>query len=128
MLTTLNFQIVVPTATHFFERLQRVNRCDDVHREVAAYLIELGILDMQMIRYSPSHIVSAALLLSNELLGKRPLWPQLMVQHSHHTEQGLRACADEFRELLEAAPKNQLQAVRKKFSLPQRHAVGRMTF
>jgi cyclin B len=128
MLTTLNFQIVVPTATHFLERLQRVNRCDDAHREIAAYLIELGLLDMRMLRYSPSHIVSAALLLSNELLGKRPLWPPLMVQHSHHSEQALRACADEYRELLEAAPKNQLQAVRKKFSLPQRHGVARMTF
>jgi len=131
VLTALNFQIVVPTPTHFFDCLQKVNRCDDVHREMAAYLIELALLDMRMLHYSPSHLVSASLLLSNELLGKGrsgPLWPQLMVQHSHHSEQSLRACADEFRELLDGAAKSQLQAVRKKFSLPQRHAVGKMTF
>jgi len=128
MLTTLNFQIVIPTATHFFDKLQKVNRCDEVHRELAAYLIELGLLDMRMLRYAPSHVVSAALLLSNELLLKRPAWPQPMVQHSRHSEQALRVCTEEFRELFEAAPKAQLQAVRKKFSLPQRHAVAKMTF
>jgi len=128
MLTALNFQIVVPTATHFFERMQKANHCDDAHRELAEYLIELGLLDMRMLHYKPSHMVSAAVLLSNELLGKRPVWPQLMVQHSQYSEQVLRGCAEEYRELLEAAPKNQLQAVRKKFSVAQRQGVSRMTF
>jgi len=128
MLTALSFKIVVPTAAHFFERLQRANRCDEVHREVAEYLVELGLLDLRMLRYPPSHAVSAALLLSNELLGRRPAWPQHMVQHSRHTEQALRGCIEEFRELLDAAPKGQLQAVWKKFSLPQRHNVARMSF
>ena len=31
MLTTLNFQIAVPTASHFFALLEKVNNCDDVH-------------------------------------------------------------------------------------------------
>jgi len=130
MLTTLSFKIVVPTAAHFLDRLQRVNRCDEVHREVAEYLLELGLLDMQMLRFPPSHITSAALLLSNELMGRRgaEMWPQHMVQHSRHTEQVLRVCAEEYRELLNAAPKAQLQAVTKKFSMPQRQKVARMNF
>lgn len=128
MLTALNFKIVVPTAAHFFERLQKSNHCDDTHREVAEYIIELGLLDIRMLRYPPSHLVSAALMLSNELLGKRPTWPQSMVQQSQLIEPTLRACADEYRELLDAAPKSQLQAVRKKFSQAERHNVARMTF
>jgi len=128
MLTTLSFQIVIPTAAHFFERLQKANQCDEVHREIAEYLLELGLLDMRMLRYPPSHAVSAALLLSNELQGRRVVWPQNMVQYSRHTEQALRGCAEEYRELLEASPKAQLQAVQKKFSLPQRHSVARMNF
>lgn len=128
MLTTLNFKIVVPTVAPFLEQLQKVNRCDDVHRELAGYLIELGLLEIRMLRFPPSQVVSAALLLSNELLSKRPVWPQTMVHHSRHSEQVLRPCCDELRELFEAAPKAQLQAVKKKFSLPQRHGVAKMTF
>jgi cyclin B len=128
MLTTLNFRIVAPLATVFFEKLQRANRCDQVHTQLAEYLVELGLLDLRMLSHTPSHIVSAALLLSNELLGKRPLWPATMVQQSRQTEQALHGCVEELRELLEAAPKGNLQAVRKKFAMPQHHGVARMSF
>lgn len=128
MLTALNFQIVVPTMALFFEQLQKVNRCDETHRQVTEYILELGLLDMRMLRYTASHAVSAALLLSNELMGRRPVWPQHMVKHSRQTEQALRACMEEYREMLDGSPKAQLQAVRKKFSMPQRQGVARMNF
>lgn len=131
MLTALSFQIMVPTAAHFFESLQKANGCNTVHREVAQYLLELSFLDVGMLKYSPSHTVAAALMLSNELLKRKPAWPAAMVQQSHHTEQSLRNCADHLRQLLEgdhAGAGGQLQAVNKKFSVAQRHAVAKMKF
>lgn len=128
MLTTINFQVVVPTASHFMDRLQNINRCDVAHREVAQYLVELALLHLPMIRHTPSRIVSAALLLSNELMGRASAWPPVMEQHSRHTEQQLRECANEFRVLLENAPGHWLQAVQKKYSLPQHQSVARMAF
>jgi cyclin B len=126
MLTTLKFKIVVPTAAHFFEQLHRANNCDFVHRELAEYILELGLLDIRMLFYSPSHMVSAALLLSNEILGERPFWPDAIASQSRHTEEQLRGCVLELRRILEGARNNQLQAVRKKFLLPQHHAVAEM--
>lgn len=131
MLSTLNFQVMVPTAAHFFEGLQKVNGCSSTHREVAQYLLELGLLDIRMLQYRPSHVVSAALLLSNELMGRSVLWPTIMVQHSHHAEVALRGCAEELRQLHEAdkaGAGGQLQAVHKKFSHPQHHSVATMSF
>jgi len=125
MLQKLGFEIVAPTAAHFFEHLHRVNSCDDRHRELAQYLLELALLDLAMIRHTPSFIVAAALLLSNELLGRRPAWPGPMVAHSRHTEQTLRGCTEELRALLEAAPASSLQAVRKKFSHERHLGVAR---
>jgi len=129
MLSTLDFQIVVPTAAHFMDRMQRLNGCDSVQREIAQYLIELALLDLRMIRHTPSHLCSAALMLSNELYGGRTrAWPELMVQHARHTEVQLRPCSEELRALLDGAPGHWLQAVRKKFLLPPHHAVAKMTF
>jgi len=135
MLTTLSFQIVVPTAAHFFDVLEKANACDAVHCETARYLLELGLLDIRMLQYTPSQIVAAALLLSNELLKRSPKWPETMVQQSRQTEQTLRTCADELRQLLEAdrtgavqPAGGQLQAVHKKFSVAQRHGVSKMKF
>jgi len=131
MLSTLSFQIVVPTAAHFFPFLEKANGCDSVHRETAQYLLELGLLDIRMLKYKPSLVVSAALLLSNELFRRSCLWPARMVQESHHTEEALGSCVEELRQLLQAdraGAGGQLQAVHKKFAVPQRHGVSEMTF
>jgi cyclin B len=126
MLQTLDFKIVVPTAAHFFEWLKRSNNSDDFQSELAEYLIELGLLDMRMLFYPPSHIVSAAFVLSNELLHKRPLGPQFAEGSTYYTEHQLRLCVNDLRELLEAAPNNRQQAVRKKFLLPKYHEVAKI--
>jgi len=129
MLTTLSFQIAVPTVAHFFPFLEKANGCNPVHRELAQYIIELGVLDIRMLQYSPSHMVSSALLLSNEILGRCPAWPQLMVHQSHYTEGKLRSCADLMRQLFDAdraGAGGQLQAVHKKFSVKERHSVATM--
>jgi cyclin B len=126
MLSSLGFQIVVPTAAHFLDRFQRANRCDDVHREVAQYLLELALLDLHATQHAPSHLVAAALLLSNELLGRHPVWPMAMVQHSRRQEHTLRACAEDLRALLLEAPGASLQAVRKKYLRQQHHSVAKI--
>jgi len=131
MLTTLNFQIMVPTAAHFFPALLKANGCNDVHRDLALYIVELGILDIRMLQYTPSQQVSAALLLSNELLGRCPVWPQSMVQQSRSAEADLRSCVEVLRQQFEsdrAGAGGQLQAVHKKFSMKERHSVATMKF
>jgi len=130
MLTTLNFQVMVPTASQFCDGLMKANGCDQVHREVVHYLLDLGLLDIRMLQYVPSHNVSAAILLSNELLGRSQVWPSSMVQHSRRTEPALRGCVEVLRQLLKAdqSGTGQLQAVRKKFSDSRRHSVATRAF
>lgn len=131
MLSTLSFKIVVPTAAHFFEHLAASNACDPVHRACAQYLLELGLLDIRMLQYEPSHVVGAAMLLSNEILARSSAWPEVMFRQSYHTEQSLRPCAEELRQLWQAdraGVGGQLQAVHKKFSSAQHHSVATRTF
>lgn len=131
MLTTLSFRIMVPTAAHFFDVFQKANECDAVHRSIGQYLLELGLLDVRMLQFPPSHVVSAALLLSNELNKRSSVWPELMVQECHLSEQELQPCVDVLRQLLvadQAHSGGQLQAVHKKFAAAQRHGVSKMKF
>merc|ERR1719343_1251635 len=127
VLMALDYQIAVPTAAHFFERLQRVNGCDAVHRSLAQYALELSLLDLRNLRYPPSTLVSAALLMSNEFLGKRPSWPAAMVHHSRRSEASLRQCAADLRVVLETAKTASLQAVRRKYQLDLNHAVANLS-
>jgi cyclin B len=131
MLTTLSFQIVVPTAAQFFDFLPKANGCDDAHSALAQYIIELGLLDIRMLQHTPSHVVSAALLLSNKLLKRNVVWPASMVQESRHGEIALAGCVEELRQLLEAdqaGEGGQLRAVHKKFSCVDRHSVAKRDY
>merc|ERR1719375_2077026 len=131
MLTTLSFNITVPTAAHFLNLLEKANGCDAVQRNVVLYLLDLGLLDTRMLQHTPSHVVSAAVLLSNELCRRGFLWPAAMRQLTGLTEINLQQCVGMLRELLEVDQANgggQLQAVHKKYSTSQRHGVAKMVF
>lgn len=126
MLSALSFRVVVPTQAHFLDYLLKANRCHSQAQEaLVSYLLELALVDVRMIKHSPSRLVSAALLLSNETM-RRHAWPERMAQISRHSETALRPCAEELRALLRAAPSGSLQAVRKKYLLQQNHSVARL--
>lgn len=126
MLSTLEFQVVAPTAAHFVNQFVKANSCENPrHAEVIKYIMELALLDLRMIRHRPSHLVAAAVLLSNELFGRAMPWPEHMVQISRHTDAELRVCCEELRQLVRQAPSQQLQAVRKKYMLAQHYQVAR---
>lgn len=130
LLDALSFQITVPTAAHFFPVLQKDNGCDSAHQHLAEYLLELGLLDASMLQYSPSHIVSSALLLSNELIGRKVAWPAEMARQSRYAEADIRECADLLRQLREddRLGTGKLFAVHKKFSSSQRCGVATKSF
>jgi len=126
VLAALGFQIAVPTAAHFLDRLQRANGCDSQHRCLAQYALELSLLDLRALRYPPSTLVAASLLLSNAILGRQPRWPPAVAHSSRRSEASLLACAEELRTLMEGAKAASIQAVRRKFQLDNRHAVANL--
>merc|ERR1719161_2868834 len=122
MLTALEFNICRPTAINFLQRYQFINSCTDAHRDLAQYLLELTLVDYKMIKYSPSHLAAAAVLLSNKLLRRQPAWKPAAVRHTRLTEQSLKECAKEICILLESAATSPLKAVTKKYSQMKYHS------
>jgi len=126
MLNALDFQVCQPTAVHFHAWYERTNGCSPSHSNLAQYLLELTLVDYKMLRYAPSHLAAAAMLLSNKLLRRQPAWTPAMVKHTKMTEQMLKGCAREMRVIFEETPQSPLQALRKKFSLPRYHEVAKL--
>jgi len=128
MLNTLDFKVCSPTAMHFLERYLSLGGCAEVHRDLAQYLLELTLTDYKMVKYTPSHLAAASILLSNKLLRIHPCWTPAAVKYTRMTQDMLRECAKEICGLLEHAEQNQLQAVRKKFTLPKYRSVAKLSF
>jgi cyclin B len=125
ILATLGFRILVPTALQFFGFLLKGDDCNEERRALAHYVLELGLLDIRMLQYAPSHIASSALLLSNKLLGWKT-WPETMAQESGHSEVTLADCVGIFEQLWEAdqSGNGKLRAVNKKFSQVSHYGVA----
>jgi cyclin B len=128
MLTALDFKVCRPTPMTFLERYQNVNGCTEAHRDLAQYLLELTLVEYSMLKYSPSRLAAAAVLLSNKLLRRQPSWKPAAVKHTRFTEQMLKECAKEMCGLVENAEHSSLQAVRKKFSQLKYHSVAKISF
>jgi len=128
ILTALDFKICNPTPMHFLERYQTVNGCNEAHRGLAQYLLELALPDYNMLKYGASCRAASAVFLSNKLLRQTPAWKAAAVKHSHFTEAMLKDCAKEMCALLENAEFSPLQAVRKKFSQLKYHSVAKLNF
>lgn len=128
ILTAVNFDLRRPTVVTFLDRFRKLNNCNDLHGHLTQYIVELALIDLKMIRYTPSHVAAAAVLLSNKLLKKQPSWPASMETHAGYSESSIKSCAKELCAILEAAPNHQLQAVRKKFSHKDYQSVAKMAF
>jgi hypothetical protein len=126
MLIVLEFKVCQPTAYTFFQRYQSVNGCTEAHSDLALYLLELTLAEYRMLKYSPSHLAAAAILLSNKLLKRHPCWTPAAVKYTNSTELTLKECVKDICALLEGAEKSSLQAVRKKFSQQKHHVVARL--
>jgi len=128
MLCSIGFQISCPTAAHFMNHFEQVNQCDQMHKQLVRYTVELALVCVSMIRYPPSHMSAAAVLFTNELLELEKVWPSPMVIATSYSEGELRGCVEELSILYYAAPTESLQAVRRRYIQEKHHAVARMTF
>jgi len=124
MLKALGFELKAPTPAQFLDYLLGANDCDGPRHEcLVKYFLELALVEAKMTKFMPSVLVSAALHLSNEVLG-RVAWPEKMAEISTHTQAELQSCVHEMRALLKAAPTCKQQAVRKKYLKEKYHFVA----
>lgn len=91
-LNALDFRLTCPTADQFLDRLHELSGSDGIQRSLSCYLLELTLLDLQFLVFPPSHVASAATLLSRTVLGMQPAWPEDMAQFARYPEASLRGC------------------------------------
>lgn len=115
VLAALDFRIVTPTSAPFFERITKVAGCDETTKNFVQFLLELALVEYSMIKYLPSHLVAAAMLLARRLFNLTPVWPNLLAEDMDVSEATLEPCVQELRTIWRASERGELQAVRKKF-------------
>lgn len=119
MLAALNFDLNIPSSNRFLERYARQMGCTKKIRSLSQYLLELSLVESGMLRYRPSLTAAAALYLSTKLCCGGEPWKQRMEALTGCGERTMDGCAKDMVAMLQAVPRSQLQAVRRKFSAPK---------
>jgi len=128
ILNLLDFRLCGPTVAHFFERYQRLIKCKEMQYYLIQYMLELTLLDVKMLKYSPVELAASACLLSRKLLEVKPSWPMAMVRHTQLHERNMSGCIMDLATLLRDRGSVEQQFVDKKFSLAKFHNVAQLAF
>jgi len=119
VLMAVDHQITVPTPAHWLDRLARVTGCVDTMVDLARYLLELALMDVNFVRYPPSLLAGAAIQIVFELKSGvggsvHQEATEALKYHTGHADDAFRGCISDLRAALEAARTADQQAVRRK--------------
>ena len=133
ILNVLEFRLTVPTHYTFLTRFCFVANASKRQKLLALYCLERTLQEYAFLKYKPSLIAAASLLvalessgLAHESMGAAPRWTSALERSSGYADASLRQCMSEIRDLIRDAEHRSLLAVRKKFLLDEFEAVAKL--
>ncbi|XP_057784074.1 LOW QUALITY PROTEIN: G2/mitotic-specific cyclin-2-like [Salvia miltiorrhiza] len=93
MLNTLQFNMSVPTPYVFMKRFLKAAQSDKKLELLSFFLIELCQVEYEMLKYSPSFLVAAAIYTAQSTLYGGGQWSKTCEWHTGYTEDQLLECS-----------------------------------
>jgi cyclin A len=116
LLAVLDFQLAVPTAKTFQRRYLQAAAADEQLHYLAAFLLELTLMDEGMLSYLPSELAAGSVYLANSMLGRKP-WDSTLTHYSRYTTHEVQAMAAELAIThARILSEGQFSAIREKYS------------
>lgn len=130
MLSALEFNLTTPSAYRFLERFRRLSTTtvDDQTFFFAQYIQEIALLDASLLKYRPSELAGASLILAAKNLKKVAIWNKEMEKATQLKEENMQKVADDVKSfVLEVNPKF-LTTLKYKFSKQEYLDVASIAF
>jgi len=125
VLTTLKFQVSVPTVFHFMKRYLKAAEADLRLKALTMYIVEVALHDVKMTEEKPSLLASSAIHLALCMLG-RPSWSATLQNETKYEADHFKGCQERLVRLLQSVPTDDtLYAVSTKFSSSKYLEVGK---
>eukprot|EP00696_Hemimastix_kukwesjijk_P010775 gnl/Hemi2/23564_TR7910_c0_g1_i1.p1 gnl/Hemi2/23564_TR7910_c0_g1~~gnl/Hemi2/23564_TR7910_c0_g1_i1.p1 ORF type:complete len:429 (-),score=118.17 gnl/Hemi2/23564_TR7910_c0_g1_i1:107-1393(-) len=125
ILNTLEFKLTVPTTLTFLRRFCRIAKADARTEDMAIYLIELGQLELPMLKYSCSLSAAAALHCAMRVCAAGT-WTSSIRHHTLYSEAQLEPCVKALMAIGKASSNANLGATRRKYGVAKYHGVAKI--
>lgn len=130
ILTTLKYNVTVPTVHSFLCRYLKAAHADRTMVQLSCYLAERSLQEFKMVRFLPSVIAAASVLVARKSLNRHP-WSPTLVKYTGYDEIDLAECIHTMKDYMNeadapVAPGTAVQeAAKKKYSSPKFGTVSR---
>ncbi|KAM6986812.1 cyclin-A1 [Aplochiton taeniatus] len=115
LLKVLAFDVTVPTTYQFLRQLLTVESVCSKTENLALYVSELSLLEVEpFLQYVPSMVAAAAFCLANYSLN-RALWPDSLYSFTGYTMAEIVPCLRDLHKLYLSAASRPQQAIREKY-------------
>jgi DNA-directed RNA polymerase subunit F len=129
ILTAIDFKVTAPSAYRFLQRFRRMSELvDDEVFFFAQYLQEIALLDITLLRFKPSQLAAASMILAARQLKKQNCWTEEVARFAKYSEADLQEAVEEIKSFaLEINPKF-ISTLKYKFSKPEYKGVAQHPF
>lgn len=124
IVNTLEFKFTVPTIHSFLCRYLKAAHADRTMVQLACYLTERSLQEYSLVRFLPSTIAAASVLIARKTLKRHP-WSPTLVKYTNYDEDDLQACVNEMNTTFNATGSQQ-QAVYRKYSSSKFGSVAKL--
>jgi hypothetical protein len=115
IVNSLEFKFTVPTIHSYLCRYLKAAHADRTMVQLACYLTERTLQEYSMLKFLPSTIAAASVLVARKTLKRHP-WSPTLVKYTNYDECDLQACVDEMNGAISLSATQQQQAVYRKYS------------
>ena len=131
MLQTLQFEVTTPSAYRFLERYRKLSSVvgnDDKVFFLAQYIQEIALLDASLLKYTPSELAAASLILSGRCLKKSAVWNKEMEKSTKYKDEYLQPIVEDVKSFVVEVNPKFLTTLKYKFSKVDYAEVANIAF
>ena len=130
ILEVLEFKVTSPSGYRFLQRYRRLSPVvnDDEVFFYAQFVLEISLLEAGFLRFKPSELAAAAIILSARQLKKVECWNKEMQDHTGYSVENLADAIKEVRLFCHEINPKFISILKYKFSKPEYHKVANHQF
>jgi len=118
MLNALQFNLLHPSPLHFLRRFSKAAGSDYTTHTLCKYILELMLLDIKFVKFTPSQIAAGAVYIARimNLKVTTNIWTSTLDHYTRCSEPEVLSVAREMNEFMKNSAKSSLKAAKKKYS------------
>ena len=131
ILHCLEYDFMFPSPLRFLERYRKISsilQYDDRIFFFAQYLLEISLLDAALLKFKPSQLSAAAIILSARAVKRVTIWNKDMEQWTGYKEEDLKEVVEDVRSFAHEVNPKFLSTLKYKFGKPENHEVASIPF